>query len=106
LKLFGKVRTLALTHPQGFMSGALPLMLLEESIRPMQGAVALRPDFANVWGGLGLACHKLGRHQEAVAYWERAKLLRPSFLTENPAYQPMYDESLAKAGPQPAAPLP
>lgn len=109
LELFRKVQTLAPTHPQGFMSEALLLMRLErfeESLRPMQRAIALRPDFANVWGGLGLACYKLGRHQEAVAYWERAKLLRPSFLTENPAYQPMYQESLSKAGPQPAARLP
>lgn len=109
LELFRHAQTLAPNHPQGFMSEALLLMRLErfeESIRPMLRAVALRPDFSNVWGGLGLACYKLGRHKEAVAYWERAKLVRPSFLTENPAYQPMYQESLGKAGPQPAAPLP
>jgi len=109
LELFRQVQGLAPSHPQGFMSEALLLLRLErfeESLRPMRRTVAIRPDFANVWGGLGLASYKLGRHREAVAYWERAKLLRSAFLTENPAYQPMYEESLAKAGPQPPAPLP
>lgn len=32
----------------------------------MLHVVKLRPDFANVWGGLGYAAYRLGDYREAV----------------------------------------
>lgn len=59
----------------------------------MRKAVELRPDFANVWGGMGYCSFVAGSYAEAVAFWDKAGAIRPTFMNDNPGYARYYDQA-------------
>jgi len=49
----------------------------EEAIAVYREALAIDPDFADAWHGLGMALSELGRHDEAIKAGERLCELSP-----------------------------
>jgi tetratricopeptide (TPR) repeat protein len=77
----------------------------EQALGWFREAAALDSTDASAWSYAGIAAGRLGRHAEAVSYWERARQTDSQYLAKvPPAIRRMYDESLRIAGPQPPAP--
>ncbi len=74
-------------------------------MRSFRVAIRLEPHEASHWALLALTATKLGRHRDAVSYWERALSLDLAFFDGEHAMRSMWEASLRSAGPQPAATL-
>ncbi len=83
----------------------LQLDRTEEAMRSFRDAIRLEPHEASHWALLALTATKLGRHRDAVSYWERALSLDLAFFDGEHAMRSMWEASLRSAGPQPAATL-
>ena len=69
----------------------------EEAIVVYREALAIDPDFADAWHGLGMALSELGRHDEAIEAGKRLCELSPDDTLAHTTLSRFYQAAGAKA---------
>jgi tetratricopeptide (TPR) repeat protein len=78
----------------------------EEAFAEFRTLVRRDPDNSSAWSWMAISAAEMGRHAEAVSYWQRAlELNLRHFDLMQETEKAMFEESLRIAGPQPAARL-
>jgi tetratricopeptide (TPR) repeat protein len=78
----------------------------EEAIVEFRELVRREPENSSAWSWMAITAAELGRHAEAVSYWQRTLELNVRhFDLMQETEKAMFEESLRIAGPQPAARL-
>ena len=77
----------------------------EEALRAYATAAELDPADALLWGQMALSAMAVGRPADAVAYWERALVVDPSYFDGRLAQRREWERAIGTAGRQPAAPV-
>ena len=76
----------------------------EEAFTEFRALVEGEPNNSSAWSWMAISAAELGRHAEAVAYWQRTLELNVRhFDLMQETEKKMFEESLRIAGPQPAA---
>ena len=78
----------------------------EEAFTEFRALVKRDPNNSSAWAWMAISAAELGRHAEAVSYWQRTLELNVRhFDLMQETEKKMFEESLRIAGPQPAARL-
>lgn len=78
----------------------------EEAFVEFRALVQREPDNSSAWSWMAISAAEMGRHAEAVSYWQRTLELNVRhFDLMQETEKAMFEESLRIAGPQPAARL-
>jgi Flp pilus assembly protein TadD len=78
----------------------------EEAFTEFRALVQREPDNSSAWSWMAISAAEMGRHAEAVSYWQRTLELNVRhFDLMQETEKAMFEESLRIAGPQPAARL-
>jgi tetratricopeptide (TPR) repeat protein len=78
----------------------------EQAFVEFRALVMRDPQNASAWSWMAISAAEMGRHAEAVAYWQRTLELNVRhFDLMQETEKAMFEESLRIAGPQPAAKL-
>jgi len=76
----------------------------EQAFAEFRALVERDPNNSSAWSWMAISAAELGRHAEAVAYWQRTLELNVRhFDLMQETEKAMFEESLRIAGPQPAA---
>jgi Flp pilus assembly protein TadD len=76
----------------------------EDAFKEFRALVERDPNNSSAWSWMAISAAGLGRHAEAVAYWQRTLELNVRhFDLMQETEKAMFEESLRIAGPQPAA---
>jgi cytochrome c-type biogenesis protein CcmH/NrfG len=78
----------------------------EEAFKEFRALVERDRDNSSAWSWMAISAAEMGRHAEAVAYWQRTLELNVRYFDlMQETEKAMFEESLRIAGPQPAARL-
>ena len=76
----------------------------EQAFAEFRALVERDPNNASAWSWMAISAAELGRHAEAVAYWQRTLELNVRYFDlMQETEKAMFEESLRIAGPQPSA---
>lgn len=76
----------------------------EEAVAQLEGAVRLAPGNAEAWGALARTTAALGRARDAASYWERARIVDPTYFEGRHDERRQFQRIVRQGGRAPAAP--